>query len=224
MTARDIQRALIVERYSRSFVLPNYTPKGWWECDVFEITKAGYFVEWEIKLSRSDFLADQKKRRMGWRYREDLKRGEMCELGAKHAKLKEADQAGPSRFWFVLPVGIVTLSEVPDFAGVMRAIRFSRDHAPPFRVRFEIERDAPRLHGLKCDQTVRDHAEGVCYWRFTRMFCWGVEAADSGQHSPSRAPAGEASGASEPSDPVQSPAEACPDGTARVIHPTTGQT
>jgi len=61
ITARDIQRALILPRYRQSTVMPNYTPRGWWECDVFELTKAEMFVEYEIKLSRADFRADRNK-------------------------------------------------------------------------------------------------------------------------------------------------------------------
>jgi hypothetical protein len=58
MNAREIQQRLIVERYRRGICVPNYTPKDWWECDVFELTPAGYFREYEIKMTVADFRAD----------------------------------------------------------------------------------------------------------------------------------------------------------------------
>ena len=61
MTARDIQRRLLFDLYRTSTVIPNYTPRRWWECDVWEITKAGYFREYEIKVSRADLLGDLKR-------------------------------------------------------------------------------------------------------------------------------------------------------------------
>lgn len=48
---------------ARSFVIPNYTPSGWFESDIFELTKSGYFREYEIKMSLSDFRADAVKAR-----------------------------------------------------------------------------------------------------------------------------------------------------------------
>ena len=70
LNAWTIQKTLMRERFRRSFVLPNYTPHAWWESDVFEITAAGYFVEYEVKISVSDFKADAKKRDDGWCYDE----------------------------------------------------------------------------------------------------------------------------------------------------------
>lgn len=62
ITELDIQIALWKDlQSSRDLVMPNYTPKKWFECDVMAVTKAGYLEEYEIKLSASDFKADAKK-------------------------------------------------------------------------------------------------------------------------------------------------------------------
>ena len=39
-------------------VLPRITPEGWWECDMFSTTKAGFWTEHEIKVSKADFKND----------------------------------------------------------------------------------------------------------------------------------------------------------------------
>ena len=65
MNAERITAAILRERW-RKLRLPRYTPKGWWECDVFELTTSGYFREYEIKTSLSDFRNDAKKFKSGW--------------------------------------------------------------------------------------------------------------------------------------------------------------
>ena len=45
------------------FAVPNCTTLFPWEADVLSATKSGLLVEWEIKISRSDFFADFKKRK-----------------------------------------------------------------------------------------------------------------------------------------------------------------
>ena len=106
LTEHQAQCAIIYPRYARGhIVLPNYTPPKWWECDVFEITKAGYFREYEVKCSRSDFFNDSLKTRG--------KRN-------KHKLLQQGK--GPVQFWFVTPQGLVEKAEVPAFAGLIELV------------------------------------------------------------------------------------------------------
>ena len=51
ITAREIITHLLRKRYRRNFAIPNYSPDGWWECDVFELTPAGTFREYEVKVT-----------------------------------------------------------------------------------------------------------------------------------------------------------------------------
>lgn len=63
LTERRVQRAIYLHTHRRyQVVMPNYTPAGWWECDVWGVTKAGYGVEWEVKLTVSDFRKDAEKK------------------------------------------------------------------------------------------------------------------------------------------------------------------
>jgi hypothetical protein len=163
MTAIQIQRRILRDHYRQSFVLPNYTPRGWWECDVFQITKAGYFVEYEIKLSLADFKADADKRKSPrWQFN-----GEFSTARNKHEDLKARSPLGPSRFYYVAPAGLLPTNMIPEWAGLIEA-RESK-HEIPFVG--EIKK-APRLHSQKPEPSIVEHAKGVCYWRMHGLFIW----------------------------------------------------
>jgi hypothetical protein len=158
MKAGDIQQAIIRDRWRDGFVLPNYYPGEWWECDVFEITKAGYFREYEVKVSRGDFFADARKTRevfpRGW--------GQPSTFENKHELLSQRSLRGPSQFWFCTPPGLLAVEEVPEWAGLIEV----KDHGEGSRPRFwprEIKK-APRLHTVKIGDRA-GHARGICYWR-----------------------------------------------------------
>lgn len=175
LTVRDIQRGLIVQRYRRSFIIPNYTPRDWWECDLFEITKAGFFREYEIKMSRSDFKADAKKKSRNWQWDEASNRGVITEAN-KHDELKASSKSGPKQFYFVTPAGLVAPSELPTWAGLIE-IHERTGHRVPFNVTENVVVKAPQLHRHALDPKVKAHAESICYWRFHNVFLRGkIEA------------------------------------------------
>lgn len=131
---RTVQLAIMSEiRSAVVLAAPNYTPAGWWECDLWAVTKAGYATEYEIKLSLSDFKNDAAKeaahwsRESGWTHKR-----------TKHGALAAAETAGPSRFFYVIPRALRSAIEpiLPSWAG----LGLFGDS----RVFFV--RDAPRLH------------------------------------------------------------------------------
>tara|TARA_B100002049_G_scaffold145952_1_gene108415 strand:+ start:6646 stop:7128 length:483 start_codon:yes stop_codon:yes gene_type:complete len=69
------------------------------ESDVASILKSGYVVEYEVKISRSDFKADAKKSK--WRYYD-----------------MRIEKGIPNYFWYVCPEGMIDVSEIQDFAGL----------------------------------------------------------------------------------------------------------
>lgn len=160
MTARDIIKCILRERYAKNFVMPNYTPAGWWECDAMEVTKAGYMVEYEVKISVSDFHADALKNRD-----REFKPG----LGLvrcdhkKHDLLAAGDARGPARFYFVAPKGLLTLDIIPAWAGLLEVAQHGR-----WIVSHEAKK-APQLHRVKIASSVVEHARGVCYWRMHKL-------------------------------------------------------
>lgn len=114
-------------------VLPNFF-YGHNECDVFKITGNDYIVEYEIKISRSDFFADLKKIN-----REGLKHDSLATGEGKYC---------PNRFFYVVPENLIALDEVPKYAGLLYF-----DGAAFFTV----ARNARMLHKRKVDlATYRD--------------------------------------------------------------------
>ena len=86
--------------FQRLLSVPNII--HWWgngECDLLTVTKAMYTDEYEIKLSRSDFLADKKKHK--WRY------------------IKNAPQFSPNRFWYVCPAGLIKADDLEQGQGLI---------------------------------------------------------------------------------------------------------
>lgn len=175
MTSWDIKRALMADRYRRNFCLPNYTPTNWFECDVFELTKAGYFREYEIKISRSDFRADALKAKE--KYGFTGKQIEVVERTTKHERLARNDPAGPTRFWYVTPEKLLSLEEIPPWAGLISA----RAYGPGLIL--HTEKEAPSLHSQQADKFIREHSMGVCYWRLLNHFVHGKAITESGGES-----------------------------------------
>lgn len=147
--------------------MPHFTPKGWWECDLFEVTKAGYAREYEIKISRSDFKADADKRKIKWTLDATCRNWRQIDLGSKHDKLKNCDAAGPSQFWYVMPITLgIPETEVPEWAGIIHAEK--NEHAS-YGVKLHDVRQAPKLHRVKSTIVLNDLHE-TAWWRFIRLY------------------------------------------------------
>lgn len=170
LTEFNIQNSLTTRLFQDYHnIMPNYTPLGWWECDLFAVSRSGYFVEYEIKITSSDFYQDAKKERQQIR----------CPIGGKlvnapttenkHSMLARRSTQGPSRFYFVLPEGVVDTSEVPEWAGIMRASMFGG------RTCVARERKAPTLHKVMVDPRIIHHVQKTFYYRF-----WNERRKDRG--------------------------------------------
>ncbi|HDZ04890.1 hypothetical protein LCGC14_0370560 [marine sediment metagenome] len=70
------------------------------ESDVVSILKSGYTVEYEVKISRSDFKADAKKSK--WKF--------------YNAKVEKGI---PNYFYYACPENLINKNEVPSFAGLI---------------------------------------------------------------------------------------------------------
>ncbi len=164
MNERDIQRCIWQDKWqSMSLMVPNYTPHRWFECDMFAVTKAGYFYEYEIKLTKADLRADLRKRsRPTYRRRENGQRGYERRPGElKHERLVRGDECGPSLFFYVVPKDMVSVNEIPAWAGLAYV-----ELAVVRRGMIEIVKRPPRRHQTKVAKKVVDHARGVCYHRY----------------------------------------------------------
>ena len=148
MNQFQIQNALFYHLVRKGFQLscPNYTPLAWWECDVFAVTEAGCFVEFEIKTSRADYLKDAKK-------------ADRPGKPTKHECLAMRDHHGPGRFFFVVPKGLVKPEEIPEWAGFIEIDS----------LQFRVVKEAPFLHKVKVSEKRMEHVRGVFYWRFWNL-------------------------------------------------------
>ncbi len=95
-----------VTRHGYDIVIPNFF-YGNYEMDLFKVSSSGIIIEYEIKISRSDFFCDFKKN-TGYD-----KKG-----AGKHDNLKNKN-CSCNRFFFVVPEGLVSIDEVPDYAGLL---------------------------------------------------------------------------------------------------------
>lgn len=155
MTVHQIQRALMADRWRQGFCLPNYTPPEWWECDVFYLSKAGYFSEFEIKLTVSDFRADASKMKRMWTQNPVSNQFE-CSHRMKHKEI--GDPMGPVQFWYATPKGLI--DSVPDWSGLI--------HVSERRA--EVVKPAPRLHRVKFCEKRLAHAQTIPYYRWMPHF------------------------------------------------------
>jgi hypothetical protein len=164
VTERSIQNALFDYLRWRGYLLacPNYTPVGWWECDLLGITKAGFAVEFEIKLTRADFKADAGKAKV----RFGMKDGRFGKIvgEAKHDLLACGHEKGPNRFFYVVPDGMLSEEDVPEWAGLIACLPYHGD-----RISLVVRKEAPKLHKQKADERVIHHMSSVFYWRFWNL-------------------------------------------------------
>ena len=155
LTAGTITHALVRERFARSTVMQNYAPAGWWENDVCEVTAAGFWREYEVKVSRADFRADAEKRRWSRDARGNVKKYDLLAAGSVK---------GPSRFTYVVPDGLIGPDDLPPFAGLIVARVAGRAGF----VHLTVARPAPKIHGEKVGPEFTAAIREAAYWRFHR--------------------------------------------------------
>lgn len=150
-------------------IIPNFTPKGWHECDMWAVSKAGYSFEFEIKVSKADFKKDAKKvenpRSFHWgRDQKNVK--------TKHQRISESDIKGPNRFYYVLPEDVVTDEEVPEWAGIYRWRKEEPSEGGEFKLAHRggiamwKEREAPMLSKESAPSDQIEQAGKAFYYRF----------------------------------------------------------
>lgn len=101
MTTKEIQSAICKQEVLKgNHPCENVSFFFVGESDVLSLNKTGYTHEFEVKVSRSDFKADQKKRK--WLYFEN-----------------RVEKQIPNYFSYACPAGMIGLSEIPSYAGLV---------------------------------------------------------------------------------------------------------
>lgn len=81
-----------------------------WESDFWVLKKSGFAIEYEIKISKSDFKADFKK----------IDKHDILSSGKYPDRLMwRKKKPIPNRFYYVVPSGLIETSEVPKYAGLI---------------------------------------------------------------------------------------------------------
>jgi hypothetical protein len=133
---------------NHEWICPNFYPLGWFECDLFSLTRAGYFHEHEIKLSLQDFRNDAKK---------FMKIFPSTQIRTKYELLEEGYISGPVHFWYLVPEGLLSENDVPSFAGLKYIVKYGK---------IEIVKKAPRLHKEKIRPEFYQRIGTTFYYRF----------------------------------------------------------
>ncbi len=130
-----------------------------WELDFFVVTKAGLGVEYEVKVSRSDFFADMKKEAKHLTLSTRRMYGTYQEREGKRLvkKIRELDIPikMPNRFYYVVPMDLIKLEEIPEYAGLMYVSNYQL---------IEVKK-APMLHKEKLDYKMFLTDKFYYYWQ-----------------------------------------------------------
>jgi hypothetical protein len=145
-----------------------YLFKEDWETDFLVVQKSGYCYEIEIKISRSDFLNDFKKKnkhlilnegiymKKKYRYHNDP---ETKKRISEQYYTPVEWKFRPNKFYYCVPEGLIRVGEVPDYAGLM--------YVNSYGVVTTIKE--PRfLHKEKIELTKKLCDKFYYYWKNTR--------------------------------------------------------
>lgn len=137
-----------------------------WESDFFAISKSGYSLEVEVKVSKADFRRDfthkTEKHELFSMHKSkpfSKKIYDNTEHGFKHEgewiypkssmiRWIEPEKLLPNKFYYACPEGLILPNEVPSYAGLI----YTNPHSPVLKW-FDIVKPAPFLHKFKKDFT-----------------------------------------------------------------------
>lgn len=128
----------------RYFLNNLYVFSNSWESDYLSLTKSGYLYEGEVKISKSDFKADFKKE----------KKHLLLETKYNGKSLTDNDLC-PHYFFYAVPDGLIDVSEVPEYAGLVYATTYY-----PY---VKWVKKPPLLHKEKYDDTTLNLQEKFYY-------------------------------------------------------------
>ena len=129
LTAHDLATA-IRYRFCKpgSFTMTNTFIQGSpWESDVIRVLKSGYWHEYEIKMSVSDYRADFRKKFCKWK-RDSARKHDLYKSDSEIQREKIAGLAyrgvipKPATFHFVTPAGLLDGVTIPDHCGLIEVI------------------------------------------------------------------------------------------------------
>jgi hypothetical protein len=128
------------------FMVPNVQVFGW-ESDLVSVTRDDYVYEYEIKISRKDFLLDLTKHR----------HSHLTRVHAGESGLWPGVQRGANYLFYAAPESLLTVNEIPSHAGLIVVTDSGLT---------EVARPAPKLHKHKLPEHSRQWLERSITQRF----------------------------------------------------------
>jgi hypothetical protein len=110
----------LLSKLKHNIAVPRCEAVGF-EADVLSVTSTAFLHEFEIKISKQDFLKENKKKKWIW-----------YEEKQKHC---------PNYFWYVCEKDLISPEEVKDFAGLIYIDKG----------KVNIIKSPARLHSAKCN-------------------------------------------------------------------------
>lgn len=135
LTEEKIQEAIYQHGFLSHSSIKYYTENLWiygWESDIWIMTKSGYAYEVEIKISRNDFKND---------FRNKKNKHLLLE-----SKVTAENKRRPNYLYYSVPEGLISVEEVPEYAGLLYIVPLSDTYN-----RVDVVRKAPQIHKDKAD-------------------------------------------------------------------------
>lgn len=131
---------------TQKYVMENLYVFGW-ESDKLIETRSGLIYEFEIKISKADFKNDFKNKEDKHKV---LKSKQYANLFEEYFSVRSDKK--PNYFYYAVPEGMITVDEVPEYAGLIYIL--SEDAKADMNGkyvfnRFYIVKNAPKLHSIK---------------------------------------------------------------------------
>ena len=169
MTSKDIEK-LLFKKYVKpeKYVLPNvYVFSHFWESDVFVLRQSGLCMEFEIKVSKSDFNADFKKKEK----HQVLAKGtyEVAWYKGGVPMITNKVCPRPNLFYYVVPEALVSVTEVPAYAGLIYVKEYTDFGGRTYHHLMEIKK-APYLHKEKISLTLIQKVMDKIYYKFLNTY------------------------------------------------------
>jgi hypothetical protein len=84
--------------FNHQLIAKNFYYFDEWECDVLSLNRSDFTTEFEVKRSRSDFLADFNK---------------------KEKHFQTSNGYGCNYFYYACPIGLIKAQELPEYCGLI---------------------------------------------------------------------------------------------------------
>jgi hypothetical protein len=128
-----------------------------WESDMVSVTRTGFIHEFEIKVTRADFKQDAKK-----------ERARLLLDPVVKGYFQNYPCSRPNYFHYVVPDGLITANEIPEYAGLIYAMKPVVGYRLSYST-ISVIKNAVRIHKERIVDAQRRQLErsmAFRYWRF----------------------------------------------------------